>query len=541
LRTTLDNGLKVVLLEDRSAPVVALNVWVRTGSAEETEAEAGMAHVFEHMLFKGTERRAVGEIARTVEAAGGNINAFTSFDMTVYHITMASRDVAVGIDVLADAILNSTFDPGELDREIAVVLEEIRRGEDSPNRVLSQEMFSQAYTRHPYRDPVIGTSESVSSFSREQLLDFHRRWYVPNNLTFVAVGDFDADQVLEQIRSAFASAEARADLAHPRDPEPEQTEPRSAIVRRDFERTLIGIAYPITAFAEEDTAYVDLLATVLGGGESSPLYRNVKDRRQLVHTIGASAYTPLDRGLFFVQATLDPGMIEHALQAIGEEIDRLRNFGPSDVELERARVNLLSSEVHERETMQGQARKLGYYEALPPAPRHDRGPAARRPAVPAARAGDGGGPAARGGAARPRGPAADRSARRGATGREGGGRRGDPRGHLALRAAERAPRDHQAESHDPAGVDAAGLPGRPARRDGGDPGDLVVHRRDARARHDAPQRGADRRRGRGDRRRARGLLGPEQLRPDGRVPDREPRHGARPVRRRAARAVVPRG
>jgi predicted Zn-dependent peptidase len=168
LRTTLDNGLKVVLLEDRSAPVVALNVWVRTGSAEETEAEAGMAHVFEHMLFKGTERRAVGEIARTVEAAGGNINAFTSFDMTVYHITMASRDVAVGIDVLADAILNSTFDPGELDREIAVVLEEIRRGEDSPNRVLSQEMFSQAYTRHPYRDPVIGTSESVSSFSREQ-------------------------------------------------------------------------------------------------------------------------------------------------------------------------------------------------------------------------------------------------------------------------------------------------------------------------------------------------------------------------------------
>jgi predicted Zn-dependent peptidase len=514
LRTTLDNGLKVVLLEDRSAPVVALNVWVRTGSAEETEAEAGMAHVFEHMLFKGTERRAVGEIARTVEAAGGNINAFTSFDMTVYHITMASRDVAVGIDVLADAILNSTFDPGELDREIAVVLEEIRRGEDSPNRVLSQEMFSQAYTRHPYRDPVIGTSESVSSFSREQLLDFHRRWYVPNNLTFVAVGDFDADQVLEQIRSAFASAEARADLAHPRDPEPEQTEPRSAIVRRDFERTLIGIAYPITAFAEEDTAYVDLLATVLGGGESSPLYRNVKDRRQLVHTIGASAYTPLDRGLFFVQATLDPGMIEHALQAIGEEIDRLRNFGPSDVELERARVNLLSSEVHERETMQ---------------------------AVPAARAGDGGGPAARGGAARPRGPAADRRARRGATGRAGGGRRGDPRGHLALRAAERAARDHQAEPRDPAGLDAAGLPGRPARRDGGDAGDLVVHRRDAGARHDEPQRGADRRRGRGDRRRARGLLGAQQLRADGRVPDREPRHGARPVRRRAARAVVPRG
>ena len=117
LRTTLDNGLKVVLLEDHASPVVALNVWVRVGSADELEEEAGMAHVFEHMLFKGTKKRAVGEIAATVEAAGGNINAFTSFDMTVYHITMASRDVDVGIDVLADAVLHSTFDPAELARE----------------------------------------------------------------------------------------------------------------------------------------------------------------------------------------------------------------------------------------------------------------------------------------------------------------------------------------------------------------------------------------------------------------------------------------
>ena len=130
VRTTLDNGLRVVIVEDRSAPVVALNVWVRAGSADEAEIEAGMAHVFEHMLFKGTERRAVGEIARTVEAAGGDINAFTAFDMTVYHITMASRDAKVGIDVLADAVLYSTFDPDELDREKEVVLEEIRRGVD---------------------------------------------------------------------------------------------------------------------------------------------------------------------------------------------------------------------------------------------------------------------------------------------------------------------------------------------------------------------------------------------------------------------------
>jgi len=120
VRTTLGNGMKIVLVEDHASPVVALNVWVRTGSADEVEGEYGMAHVFEHMLFKGTERRAVGEIAHAVEAAGGNINAFTSFDMTVYHITMASRDVAMGVDVLADAVQHSTFDPGELTKEMEV-------------------------------------------------------------------------------------------------------------------------------------------------------------------------------------------------------------------------------------------------------------------------------------------------------------------------------------------------------------------------------------------------------------------------------------
>jgi zinc protease len=364
VRTTLDNGLKVVLLEDHSAPVVALNVWVRVGSADERAVEAGMAHVFEHMLFKGTERRAVGEIARTVEAAGGHINAFTSFDMTVYHITMASRDAAIGIDVLADAVLNSTFDETELEKEKKVVLEEIRRGEDSPGRVLSHAIFGTAYQEHPYQLPVIGTPESVLSFSREQMLDFHGRWYVPNNMTFVVVGDIDPEVALARIDEAFAATPRVPELRHSRRPEPPQTEPRTGIVRRDFEQTQVGLAFPITSFVDPDAAYLDLLAAILGSGEASRLYRNVKDRRRLVHTIGAGAYTPADPGLFFVNAALEPERIEEALDAIADEIRRLRILGPSEVELDRARTNLLANEVHEKETMQGQARKLGYWETL---------------------------------------------------------------------------------------------------------------------------------------------------------------------------------
>ena len=364
MRTTLENGLKVVLIEDHSAPVVALNVWVRTGSADERPDEAGMAHVFEHMLFKGTQRRAVGEIAATVEAAGGNINAFTSFDMTVYHITMASRDAAVGIDVLADAVQHSTFDPEELARELDVVVKEIERGQDSPDTVLSQAIFDLAYTRHPYRLPVIGTEASVRAMTREQMLAFLRRWYVPNNMTFVIAGDFDPQAALHQIRDAFRDAQPNRELVHAREPEPHQPARRGLVVRAPFEQTQLGIAYPISRFTDSDTAYLNLLSVVLGGGDVSRLCLSVKDRAQLVHQIGASPYTPLDPGLFFIDARLDPENVELTLTAIAGEVERLRRFGPSSVELERARTNLLADSVREKETMDGQAQKHGYYETL---------------------------------------------------------------------------------------------------------------------------------------------------------------------------------
>jgi zinc protease len=371
-RATLDNGLRVAVVEDHSAPVASLMVWVRVGSADERPDQAGMAHVFEHMLFKGTERRGVGEIAATIESSGGNINAFTSFDVTAYYVTMASRDAAVGIDVLADALQHSSFDPAELAREEEVVIEEIRRSNDSPGRALSEAMFEAAYAAHPYRLPVIGTEASVRSFTRDGLLEFFRHWYVPNNMTFVVVGDVQPPAVLAQIREAFRGARPDRKLSHPRPPEPE---PERAIARAlpsEFQQTLLGVAYKITSFTDADTPYLDLLSGVLGGGDASRLYRGVKDRKQLVHTIGASSYTPLDAGLFMIDASLDPERLTQAVQAISQEVHLMRQLGPSEAELERARVNLLASKVRERETMEGQANNLGYYEALGGGIEHER-------------------------------------------------------------------------------------------------------------------------------------------------------------------------
>jgi zinc protease len=211
---------------------------------------------------------------------------------------------------------------------------------------------------------VIGTQESVRSFTRQGLLDFYHHWYVPNNMTFVAVGDLQADATLAQIKAAFAGAQPRADLAHPRTPEPPQTAARAAVVKSEFEQSLLGIAWKITGFGDPDTPYLDLLASVLGGGESSRLYREVKDSQELVHGIHASSYTPLDPGLFFVDAELDAAKIDASTVAIGEQVRRLRDFGPSQTELDRARTNVLAAQVHERETMQGQAQKYGYFELL---------------------------------------------------------------------------------------------------------------------------------------------------------------------------------
>src|SRR3954464_14730796 len=189
VRRVLDNGLTSLGEENHAAPVVAIQVWVRVGSADERSDEAGLAHLHEHMLFKGNARRGPGQIARTVEACGGEINAWTSFDQTVYHVVLASRFFAEGMDVLADAVTSAAFDRDELQREIEVVCEEIRRSQDSPTRKLSRELFALAFRRHPYGKPVIGTEESVRGFTRAGLLSFYRRWYRPENAVVIVVGD----------------------------------------------------------------------------------------------------------------------------------------------------------------------------------------------------------------------------------------------------------------------------------------------------------------------------------------------------------------
>ncbi|HEX5066199.1 MAG TPA: pitrilysin family protein [Myxococcota bacterium] len=356
----MSNGLGVLLCPSDLAPVVELQVWAQVGSADEGPGEHGVAHFHEHMLFKGTARRGVGEVAGAIEGAGGRINAYTSHDVTVYHVTLPAEELAQGLDVLSDAVLHPVFDPVEIGREIEVVLEEIRRSEDSPGNVLGNALFAEAYRVHPYRAPILGTPGSVSAFERAGLRAFHARWYAPDNLVVVAVGAFEPKALLAQIEAAFGSATPRG-ARRDRRAEPAQRELRAHVLSRPFERASASLSWPAVGLAHADAPLLDLVAYVMGNGESSRLVRRVRERAELVERVDAGCYTPLDAGLWSIELETDAARIADAIGACALEVERLRSTPVSEAEIERARVNFLASEHFERESVWGVAAKLGSF------------------------------------------------------------------------------------------------------------------------------------------------------------------------------------
>jgi zinc protease len=361
---TLPNGLRVVLDENPSAPVVALQAWVQVGSADEAPGEEGLAHLHEHLLFKGTGRRAPGEIARDVEARGGEINAWTSHDQTVYHLVLASRFLAEGLDVLSDALRNAAFDPVELQREIEVVVEEIHRSQDSPARRLSRELFALAYQRHPYQRPVLGTEESVRNLDRPRTLAFYRRHYRADRIVLVVHGDVDRNRAFAEIERRFGGpwGEGPPPEAH-RAHEPDQVAGRARVRSEDLQEAYLSLGFHVPGLRHPDVPALDLLAVALGQGESSRLTAIVKRERGMVNEINSHSYTPKDPGLWIASATLSADRLGEALPAIFRELQRLKQELLPPDELSRCKQQIDSEAIYQQETAQGWARKLGFYAA----------------------------------------------------------------------------------------------------------------------------------------------------------------------------------
>ena len=356
----LPDGLTVIVQEDHSAPVASVQAWCATGSVDEDERlGAGLSHILEHMLFKGTKTQSSNAIAQKIQDVGGYINAYTSFDRTVFWIDVPKAGVVTTLNVLADAMMNSTLPPDEYLKEQEVIRREFAMGFDDPDRMASQLLFATAYQRHPYRLPVIGQMEVYNQLTQEQVMEYYKTRYVPNNLTFIVVGDVDGEKVHQQLVDLFKAYPEKSLKPVFIPEEPPQLGRREVHNEFATELTRLSLAWHIPEITHPDVPALDLLSTILGEGRSSRLYRRVREEAGLAFNISAFSYTPGDPGLLGVDATVDPKKREGATKLILEIVDEVKQGGVSPDELTKAKKILLSHHLDSLTTMRGQASDVG--------------------------------------------------------------------------------------------------------------------------------------------------------------------------------------
>ena len=359
-KRVLPNGLTIIVQEDRSAPVASVQAWCATGSVDEHERlGAGLSHILEHMLFKGTKTNPANAIAQKIQDVGGYINAYTSFDRTVFWIDVPKNGVPVALDVLADAMMNSTLPAEEYAKEQEVIRREFAMGMDDPDRMAGQLLFATAFQRHPYRLPVIGLLDVFNQLSSADVMDYYRARYVPNNLTFIVVGDVDADAVNKQLENFFRDYPARSLRPVFIPSEPPQLGRREMHEEFVTELTRLSLAWHIPEITHPDVPTLDLLSTILGDGRSSRLYRRVREESGLAYGVSAFSYTPGDPGLLGIDATVEPEKRDATRDLILKIVGDIQKDGVTAEELAKAKKISLSHHLGALTTMRGQASDLG--------------------------------------------------------------------------------------------------------------------------------------------------------------------------------------
>ncbi|NGO39999.1 insulinase family protein [Limisphaera ngatamarikiensis] len=358
--THLENGLVIIVRQDRSAPVVSAQAWCMSGSVHEGRwLGAGLSHLLEHMLFKGTRTRPASRIDQEVQEAGGYINAYTSFDRTVFYIDVPSTGARVAVDILCDIMQNATLPADELAKEQDVIRREMDMCHDDPHRRSSQRLFEVAYTRSPLRYTVIGYPDLFNAVRREDVVAYYREKYVPNNIFYVVVGDVDPEAVVRQIRDAYAQTPARPLPPEVLPEEPRQTAPREILEETTTELGHLHIAWHIPDARHPDLPALEVLATILGQGRSSRLFQQVREKLRLVTSVDAWTYTTSLPGLFGISAIMEPDRLHAARQALLDEVRRLQDRLIPEAELQKAIKQCTTALLSSRKTMAGQAQDLG--------------------------------------------------------------------------------------------------------------------------------------------------------------------------------------
>ena len=362
--TILENGLKVLVQEVRTAPVVAFMVWYRVGSRNENVGITGISHLLEHMMFKGTPRYGKGEIARTLQCAGASFNASTSLDFTNYYEVLASDRLELAIRLEADRMANALIPEEEHRLEMTVVRSELERNDDNPRLQLYQETFAHAFHAHPYHWPTIGWRADVEGIETEQIRAYYRTHYVPNNAVAVIVGDVSTSEALALLRKHFGPIPRGPEPPPVRSDEPAQRGERRFKVRRPGDTSYLMVSWKTPSLRDPDTYALDALGMILGHGKTSRLHQALVEG-QLATEADAANETVRDPFLLIAQATAAPGVsLDRVEEALLLEADRLRGEPPAAGELARAKKQLQATFVYSRDSIRSLAHQLGYYEVV---------------------------------------------------------------------------------------------------------------------------------------------------------------------------------
>jgi len=361
----LDNGLKVLLLEDHKSPSVTFQVWYRVGSRNEKDGKSGLAHFLEHFMFKGTPTTKPEEYSRIIAKNGGQSNAFTTTDMTVYFATMSRDKISVELELEADRMANALLGETYFEPEKKVIQEERRlRTDDNPAAALGEVANAVAYTVHPYRRPVVGWMEDIQNLSRQDLVDFYKLYYSPNNAFIVVTGDFTTAELLPKIKAAYGKIPRGADAPQVSVTEPEQRGERRVIFKKEAELPFLLMFYHAPNLKSPDSYALDLLSVVLAGGRSSRLYHELVYQKRLAHGIDADySSVSIDPTGFSIDAQLLPGKDPAELEReIDRVVEKVKSELISDKELQKAKNQVEAAFIFAQDSIFGQAMKIGYYE-----------------------------------------------------------------------------------------------------------------------------------------------------------------------------------
>lgn len=355
----LDNGQTVIIQEEHNNPIVTIDTWVKTGSIDENDTNNGVSHFLEHLFFKGTKAHPTGEFDKLLESKGAIINAATSKDYTHYYIVLPSKFFDLALELHADMLLNPQIPRKELEKERKVVLEEIAKNENEPQRLLYENLNNLMYINHPYKRKVIGSAKIIETIRREEIIDYYNSHYAPSNMTTVIVGDVNTSEVLDKIKENFAS-EPRKIIKNNFKKEKPLTEKLSYTEQTDINSGYLLIGFRSVPINDEDVYALDVLSTVLGDGNSSKLYQTLKENKQLVFSISASNSSMRDDGIFYISAKFEPSNAKKVEHAIFSEIENLKKYGVTEKELTIAKEIIEKDTYYARESVSNIASGIGY-------------------------------------------------------------------------------------------------------------------------------------------------------------------------------------